>query len=209
MTRLKYLEYSKPTNRKVALMDSSPIPYKILQLLYILDAQGMPRIMFNRNLAAVWNIELYQLIAALDWLHQEELAEKGGHSFYITIKGREAYEDACKDPTLHQLEYHKWIQEALTGMTTAGNRSTIDRAALPGHKAPPRRQQQEAGSLGLLAKELDMTVDQLHHGITSKALKLCGACGKFKKVEKFHRNQATPDGRHGWCKHCRKVNQNQ
>lgn len=190
-------------------MEATPTPYRLLGMLHIQGANGLPRLLFNRQLADLWRVELYQLMEALDWLFAEELVQKGGPCFYITMKGRELYAEICQDPTLHQMHYHKWITEALSGMDARGDRSAINRAAIPSGKGGPKRQQQEAGALGMMAKELDMSVGELTEKLVNKELKLCGGCGKFKPLDRYHKDKSRTDGLHAYCKQCRKTKQNE
>lgn len=187
------------------IQEQTSTPYKMLRLLYILGSDGAPRNMVSSGLADSWGVELYQLIDSTSWLLQEEYIQKGTGSYYITAMGREAYELACEDSTLHQFNYYQFVNEALTGLTPRGDRSRINRAALPGSATPARRQRQESGMMGMLAKELDMSIDQVVEGLLSKQVKLCAHCSKFKQAEQFHKNKSTTDGRHAYCKHCRKI----
>lgn len=198
------------------MIEHTLTPYKLLQLLYLAGSDGLHKMRIESQWCLI-GAEQWEVYRALAWLVSEEQgwAECRRKMYYITSRGRETYEDVCKNPTLHQVDYHRWKEEVLTGMDAKGNRSVIggrdedgkqhSLAAIPGHAKNTSRAPQEAGVLGMMARELDMSVQELASKITNKQVKPCACCGKFKKIEDFHKDKRNASGVHSHCKHCRKL----
>lgn len=51
--------------------------------------------------------------------------------YLITNQGRAAYADACSSGELPANNYGIWVDEAISGITASGQRTKIDRAAIP------------------------------------------------------------------------------
>lgn len=148
--------------------------------------------------------------SALERLSFIEHVYSAGQEWYITQEGLDSF-DSINSGMFDNLEtpYHAWRIEALTGVTSNGQRSSITWAALDSGKQRNMVNSAEhaiVDACGMsehvrrIAERLGMTADDVLESMVSGEIHRCSSCGR----QQLHHADRTRNGWQGACIECRR-----
>lgn len=161
---------------------------------------------FEELLGDPWPTE--RIANALQWLIGRRYLLQAGEEYRGTVEGCEAYSEAVRSNAF-AVNIGAWKDEALTGMTASGQRSSLDNAALPSPGRPPQGNHDDAFFRALehsrwvdrLAEEHNVDAATVRQWADEGLLKQCNQCGK---VRRHHRDKGRNTGFKHACVECEK-----
>lgn len=184
----------------------TPTAQRILREVYLLKDAEFPLVWSPMTFAHKFGIEVADAATAVRWLVDNGLmtVDKLGH-YWPTSDTEAALARRVARPTTQGNKDAQWKDEALTGMTPAGNKSAIKRAVLPTgtvpRKAPVDMQvhnrRQLLNSIKAVCAESNLTMEQCASLMADGRIKTCRKCGEVRLHGKKGKHVRTP------CNFCR------
>jgi hypothetical protein len=162
-------------------------------------------------------IEISDTWKAITWAKLREYVVDRHDAYFVTLQGRNYYDDSCRNSTLNFPETPKWKDEVLTGICevislssgfVVSEKSNIDRAVLQTgnetHYKDPEEQidayRRAKTARKNLALSLKMTEKDLMDAIVDGRVRPCNY-GDAPHLGVFDRNGA---GWQSYCRRCRR-----